>query len=868
MAESQDMLALKAKQEAYKKRMMEAGLRAKQDAFKGQMRAAVPEKPFVSPLANQGRPDFVSNQAGTTARPNQSFSREVATVAGQNAKTVPGTGVVPVKPTVQSTVRPDPGTMYSNSSGATLQGAQPSSNTGLRTVGQPQFSGNVYEGELEQPKRLDAPAQQARSTPSPDPDYQKLAAEKTEAAQSKQGPANARAADAAEELKRSGQRTATQAELDTPEARAKRGYTPEVEAAAKAGTPTPEVKTSKLSRVKDGINAIGPLAGSFAAVPGIVNAMEDDSTARYAERFGVSEPTGDGSLGDIAKFTGLRAGGFATDLGSTLTGGLADLLYRDKQRVDWGDAGGLAGAVAGSSGVDLALKLGGKLPRVGGLFRAIEKNKWLKGGAKAGAGLAGYGAGESIGDEYTEQDAFSKEQGLPDPRDEAAAVEAAAAEAAAKQGIPAEAQAGTDAENEDPSTTPEAQVNKYDVLGNEGLRRKDLNAKTYKEGDQVNFGSFGGVTDGGITGTADANGRMNSFTGRGLQQPQQGGLGGMFGSQSPYASSGNPGGVSDAELAIGRFGRANAIRQQTLDEEAQRSGGGRVTVIADPNYKPSLSEMYANKLQASKDKAFGVAQMQADATRDAARIRADGAERAGLARAGGGKQADPYKQYSSMIEAQMKEAEYEEYMAGRPEREREAMRTGTASELKNAKETFEHTAGVVDRQMAAMGFKGEVPADFRNGIIGSLESKEGIPVGRDAKGKVQYRRLNELDPGSTDYANAVTSAVHVQAGKQALSNILAKYNQRAGIVNEPNFMDRITVGKGTNDGVWWWNPGTHGPLDKIYNNLIGDPTSMIRIKGAGHNGANIDISFPEFMKEAQASGMPMSKFMEMLGQKM
>ena len=46
MAESQDMLALKAKQEAYKKRMMEAGPRAKQDAFKGQMRAAAPEKPW------------------------------------------------------------------------------------------------------------------------------------------------------------------------------------------------------------------------------------------------------------------------------------------------------------------------------------------------------------------------------------------------------------------------------------------------------------------------------------------------------------------------------------------------------------------------------------------------------------------------------------------------------------------------------------------------------------------------------------------------------------------------------------------------------------------------------------------------------
>lgn len=852
MAESQDMLALRAKQEAYKKRMMEAGLRAKQDAFKGQMRAAAPEKPFVSPLANQGRPDFVSNQAGTTARPNQSFSREVATVAGQNAKTVPGTGVAPVRPTVQSTVRPDPGTMYSNSSGATLQGAQPSSNTGLRTVGQPQFSGNVYEGQFTRPtpQGLPAPAQQARSTPSPDPDYQKLAAEKTEAAQSKQGPANARAADAAEELKRSGQRTATQAELDTPEARAKRGYTPEVAAAAKAGTPTPGVKPSKLRTVGSAAGkGLGILGAGLEGKRVYDDVQAADSTAGQVEA--------------------VAAGG--ARLGSAATGAKLAMAAVPKHKAVQAVAG-LAGGVGG--------------------YMAGEKLTGLRQGAQLGE-VWEAATGDGSKDAYSNEQYRAQEleaAGLPSDYNEDIPIIGAddrplntaeldaglyskkaplrADAATAKQGIPAEAQAGTDAENEDPSTTPEAQVNKYDVLGNEGLRRKDLNAKTYKEGDQVNFGSFGGVTDGGITGTADANGRMNSFTGRGLQQPQQGGLGGMFGSQSPYASSGNPGGVSDAELAIGRFGRANAIRQQTLDEEAQRSGGGRMTVVADPNYKPSLSEMYANKLQASRDKAFGVAQMQADATRDAARIRADGAERAGLARAGGGKQADPYKQYSNMIDAQRKEAEYEEFIAGRPEREREAMRTGTASELKNAKETFEHTAGVVDRQMAAMGFKGEVPADFRNGIIGSLESKEGIPVGRDAKGKVQYRRLNELDPGSTDYANAVTSAVHVQAGKQALSNILAKYGQRAGIVNEPNFMDRITVGKGTNDGVWWWSPGTHGPLDKIYNNLIGDPTSMIRIKGAGHNGANIDISFPEFMKEAQASGMPMSKFMEMLGQKM
>ena len=629
---------------------------------------------------------------------------------------------------------------------------------------------------------------------------------------------------------------------------------------AKAGTPTPEVKTSKLSRVKDGINAIGPLAGAFAAVPGIVNATEDDSTARYAERFGVSEPTGDGSLWDIAKFTGLRAGGFATDLGSTLTGGLADLLYRDKQRVDWGDAGGLAGAVAGSSGVDLALKLGGKLPKVGGLFRAIEKSKWLKGGAKAGAGLAGYGAGESIGDEYTEQDAFSKKQGLPDPRDEAAA-----AEAAAKQGIPAEAQAGTDAGNEDPSTTPEAQVNKYDVLGNEGLRRKDLNAKTYKEGDQVNFGSFGGVTDGGITGTADANGRMNSFTGRGLQQPQQGGLGGMFGSQSPYASSGNPGGVSDAELAIGRFGRANAIRQQTLDEEAERSGGGRVTVVADPNYKPSLSEMYANKLQASRDKAFGVAQMQADATRDAARIRADGAERAGLARAGGGKQADPYKQYSSMIDAQRKAAEYEEFMANRGLRNRTDQFKQSASELENANAVKTYTQDVITDAYASSNNNAEIPPERLRAIYAGMKSAKGIPVGIGPDGKEIMMRVNELDPLSSDFHDAATKAVHFDNAKNVFRDFLQEHGLKASAVDEPGFFERLSVntkGGGINQNVVF-GVKPYSVAERTMNRLFGSGNS-VTLQGA-NRGKNVDMMYDDLMERMDAAGAT-DYFKEVLGQ--
>lgn len=103
--------------------------------------------------------------------------------------------------------------------------------------------------------------------------------------------------------------------------------------------------------------------GRLLVAGGTVGALQDatapDSTARYAQRFGVSEPTGDGSFGDIAKFAALRAGGFASDLGANIldTGvGVANsvrgafgaaplptfrsLLYRD------GDPNQSAGAAA------------------------------------------------------------------------------------------------------------------------------------------------------------------------------------------------------------------------------------------------------------------------------------------------------------------------------------------------------------------------------------------------------------------------------------------------------------------------------------------------------------------------------------------
>jgi hypothetical protein len=81
--------------------------------------------------------------------------------------------------------------------------------------------------------------------------------------------------------------------------------------------------------------AVNGTAGKGVAALSVFQAMRDsaadDSTARYAQRFGMDEPTGDGSAGDIAKFAALRGLGFASDLGNSLTMGLAGNLYRDNQ---------------------------------------------------------------------------------------------------------------------------------------------------------------------------------------------------------------------------------------------------------------------------------------------------------------------------------------------------------------------------------------------------------------------------------------------------------------------------------------------------------------------------------------------------------
>ena len=796
MAESQDMLALKAKQEAYKKRMMGAGLRAKQDAFKGQMRAAAPPNNPESPLARKVSAAAEANRAKISFASNSQASDRAWEAAAKRNTPAPKVAAG--------------GQLEMNLDGPQRPEARPSLQRPVAPV----------QGQL----GLDTPAQPVRPAPTKQTSFS--FDQPNNGAAPKQG-----TLDLDPRAKPAAQATAQATPQET----------------AKAGTPTPGVKPSKL-------RTVGSVTGKGLGILG---------AGLEGKRVYDDVQAADSTAGQVEA---VAAGG--ARLGSAATGAKLAMAAVPKHKAVQAVAG-LAGGVGG--------------------YMAGEKLTGLRQGAQLGE-VWEAATGDGSKDAYSNEQYRAQEleaAGLPSDYNEDIPIIGAddrplntaeldaglyskkpplrADAATAKQGIPAEAQAGTDAENEDPSTTPEAQVNKYDVLGNEGLRRKDLNAKTYKEGDQVNFGSFGGVTDGGITGTADANGRMNSFTGRGLQQPQQGGLGGMFGSQSPYASSGNPGGVSDAELAIGRFGRANAIRQQTLDEEAERSGGGRMTVVADPNYKPSLSEMYANKLQASQDKAFGVAQMQADATRDAARIRADGAERAGLARAGGGKQADPYKQYSSMIDAQRKEAEYEEFMANRGLRNRTDQFKQSASELENANAVKTYTQDVITDAYASSNNNAEIPPERLRAIYAGMKSAKGIPVGIGPDGKEIMMRVNELDPLSSDYHDAATKAVHFDNAKNVFRDFLQEHGLKASAVDEPGFFERLSVntkGGGINQNVVF-GAKPYSVAERTMNRLFGSGNS-VTLQGA-NRGKNVDMMYDDLMERMDAAGAT-DYFKEVLGQ--
>lgn len=105
---------------------------------------------------------------------------------------------------------------------------------------------------------------------------------------------------------------------------------PRVAETAKEAAKTAGEGASAGGKAGRALNVLGRAAAAAAMLDAVRGSLEPDSTERYAERFGMSPPTGDGSVKDIAKFAALRTLGYASDLGDNLTGGLAGkYLYRD-----------------------------------------------------------------------------------------------------------------------------------------------------------------------------------------------------------------------------------------------------------------------------------------------------------------------------------------------------------------------------------------------------------------------------------------------------------------------------------------------------------------------------------------------------------
>lgn len=219
-------------------------------------------------------------------------------------------GVVPPSDERQRRRQATPNTssIYVNSQGDAGRGFMPSSSREVATTGQP---------SSQAPRPALPPPQQQRPQ-APEPDYRARAETMARAK-----------ADSAAYLDERAKQDARFAEAQSrPVQQSGRGF---------------------AAGARNMANKAGKGGAILAAVPAIAAATDDDSTARYAERFGMSEPTGDGSAGDIAKFAALRGLGFASDVGSALTFGLADKLYRDKQEVNTDALAGGTGAVAGGA---------------------------------------------------------------------------------------------------------------------------------------------------------------------------------------------------------------------------------------------------------------------------------------------------------------------------------------------------------------------------------------------------------------------------------------------------------------------------------------------------------------------------------------
>lgn len=253
----------------------------------------------------QGKPELFFADGGVVEEPRkkQTSFDITNTPAAQRAAGIitnaeaaqRAAGVAPATPAATPPT-PSATTMYGNSNGVTGKGFMPSSSTAVVPAGPVTGTSLV---PVNQPTAGAPEAEAPKASARPEPDYRARA----------ETMGRAKADSAAYEAHRATQDARFEAAKNQPAA--------------------PE---KAPGRVRSAVNGkAGKGFGVMAAIPATVESAADDSTARYAQRFGMDEPTGDGSAGDILKFTALRALGFASDLGNALTMGQAGNLYRDNQ---------------------------------------------------------------------------------------------------------------------------------------------------------------------------------------------------------------------------------------------------------------------------------------------------------------------------------------------------------------------------------------------------------------------------------------------------------------------------------------------------------------------------------------------------------
>ncbi|MDG9927403.1 MULTISPECIES: hypothetical protein [unclassified Pseudomonas] len=452
-------------------------------------------------------------------------------------------------PTVQQPgAGPKPNVIYGNSDGVSGRGFMPSSARGVTVSGQP----------VQAAQRPGLPPPAGPAPAAPEPNYRARA----------EAMGRAKADSAAYEAERARQ-----------DARFS-------EAQARGGQPAQPVQSTTrgfASGARNFVNKAGKGGAVLSAVPGIINAMDDDSTATYAKRLGLDEPTGDGSAGDIAKFAALRGLGFATDVGSAMTFGLADKLYQDKRAVDTDTLAASAGALGGGT---LGFKGGNTFGSVADTAMRLASRGRYKGnygeryGGKVG-GVVGAGTGATAGLALADDDTqeASRANGAP----QASAVGPLAA------------------------TSPVAPSTPV----GEGLGWSNTGSGVAVRMGADGTPEFSNAPE-ALSGAADM--PAGGFQPRSGRPPEPTGPGLGFGSYTPDREFAQLGSMSNlgnstgtfsqlepgtSALALERFERANQERARMIEESRRGQlgeGGGRLTIVRDSTRAPSRAELLNDRL--------------------------------------------------------------------------------------------------------------------------------------------------------------------------------------------------------------------------------------------------------------------------------